>query len=136
MGSPIGATFCTVTCVFGVEAHVQQAAAHGGLGLNMADAGALAHAEAVQRRWIHIAGLLTYISLRKLCFRALSYCRGPERVPEDGRRVCMSQEGKPDFYTQKGYQMRSQHALRGRWRIIWMMICRQAAGASICPRAS
>ena len=25
----------------------------------------------------------------------------------------MSQEGKPDFYTQKGYQMRSQHALTG-----------------------
>ena len=38
----------------------------------------------------------------------------------------MSQEGKPDFYTQKGYQMRSQHALTGAMEDYLEMICRQA----------
>ena len=45
----------------------------------------------------------------------------------------MSQEGKPDFYTQKGYQMRSQHALTGAMEDYLEMICRQAE-ADGCAR--
>ena len=45
----------------------------------------------------------------------------------------MSQEGKPDFYTQKGYQMRSQHALTGGMEDYLEMICRQAE-ADGCAR--
>ena len=45
----------------------------------------------------------------------------------------MSQEGKPDFYTQKGYQMRSQHALTGAMEDYLEMICRQAEAAG-CAR--
>mgnify|MGYP003179562979 CR=1 FL=1 len=33
----------------------------------------------------------------------------------------MSQEGKPDFYTQKGYQMRSQHALTGASKMVYQL---------------
>ena len=47
----------------------------------------------------------------------------------------MSQEGKPDFYTQKGYQMRSQHALTGAMEDYLEMICRQAE-ADGCPSSA
>lgn len=38
----------------------------------------------------------------------------------------MSQTEKPDFYTQKGYQMRSHQALTGAMEDYLEMICRQA----------
>lgn len=40
----------------------------------------------------------------------------------------MSQSGNPDFYTQKGYQMRSRQKMTGAMEDYLEMICRQSQG--------